>query len=129
MTIPAHSHADSAFENQSRDNASEATGDSRPSSKQDMDGGSTSLAPPPPKIFTRRKRELCREGPVRSKPTAEAQQSAPALTWISQARRSAFEEICAFDLLPAETVKNCDDDSRWTQVWNAVTAENSIDTK
>ena len=63
------------------------------------------------------------------KPTAEAQQSAPALTWISQARRSAFEEICAFDLLPAETVKNCDENSRWALVWNAVTAENNIDTK
>ena len=102
MTITAHSHADYAFENQSHDDASATTGDSDLSSKQNMPGTSMPLTPPAPKMFTRRKRG----GAVRAKPTAGAYQSKPDFTFISQARRNAFEEICAFDLLPLGTIIN-----------------------
>ena len=123
MTIPAHSHADNAFERQahadcgleyqSRDNASEST--SVDSSEQDM------AMAPPPKNFIRRKRE---ERAVCGKITAGAQQSKPAFNWISQARRNAFEEVCAFDLLPVRNVNN-NADSLWAQIWNEVTAEDN----
>ena len=106
MTITPHSHADYAFENQSRDNASEATAvDREPSSKQNIHCQSMLLTPPPPKNFTRRKRG----GPVCVKSTAGAHQSNPDFIFISQARRNAFEEICAFDLLPVGTIINDDD--------------------
>ena len=130
MTIPAHSqtdyafehqsHADCALENQTRDDACEVTTEDSEPSKQSMD--CRSMAPPPPKIFIRRKRE----GAVNGKPTAGAHQPKPDLNWICQARRNAFEEICAFDLLSDRDANNCDDDSRWAQIWNAFTAENNI---
>ena len=106
MTITPYSHADNAFENQSRDNASEATTvDSEPSSKQNIHCRSMPLTPPPPTNFTRRKQGV----PVCIKSTAGAHQSNPDFTFIAQARRNAFEEICAFDLLPVGTIINDDD--------------------
>ena len=125
MTIPTHSytyyafetqqHADCILEYKSCDNASEATKGDSEASKQNI------VTPPPPKIFIRRQRE----GAVYGKLTAGAQQSKQDLNWISQARRNAFEEKCA----PANDVNcinNCDDDSRWAQIWNAVASEENI---
>ena len=113
-TIPAHSHADSAFENQSHDNASEATDDSRPSSKQDMDGGSTSV-----RHWLRRHRRFSSgvsdKGPFVVNPHL-GHISESQLSTGSRMRGETPSERCTFDLPPAETVNKCDDDTVTTVI-------------
>ena len=94
--------------------------------------GTILRTPAIPKNFIRRnqseKRQLRRQELADGdKPTAATNRPKPDFDFILSSRRSVFQEICVFDLLPVEITS--DYDRRWSQIWDAFIAEDDIHIK
>ena len=119
-----HTNSD-AFENRSRDNAGEA----RTANCNERMDGTILRTPAIPKIFIRRNQSEKRQSRKHEladgdKPTAATNRPKPDFDFILSSRRSVFQEICVFDLLPVEIT--IDYDRRWSQIWDALIAEDDI---